>query len=90
MANTQIHMDQEAARRAREHGWTEQTKYDYSTLGGKSNVSPDAIAAPLWAANAKRYEWDDEFGDIGPAHDELEKELFGREHAVKKGGDYEQ
>ena len=42
---------------------------------------------PLWASNAVRYEWDDEYGDVGPAHPELERQLFqGRyqNHAGQK------
>ena len=31
---------------------------------------------PLWASGAAKYEWKEEFGDVGPAHPELEKQLF--------------
>ena len=31
---------------------------------------------PLWASNAAKYEWSEEYGDIGPAFEELEKQLF--------------
>lgn len=38
-----------------------------------------------WANNAAIYTWDDDFGEIGPAHEELEKMLFGAENHVKTG-----
>ena len=31
---------------------------------------------PLWASGAAKYEWKEEYGDIGPPHPELEKQLF--------------
>ena len=31
---------------------------------------------PLWASNAAKYEWSEEYGDIGPAFEELEAQLF--------------
>lgn len=38
-----------------------------------------------WANNAAIYQWEDEFGDVGPAHPELEKMLFGSANHVKSG-----
>ncbi|MCJ1473462.1 hypothetical protein MMC13_002113 [Lambiella insularis] len=40
---------------------------------------------PLWASNAVKYEWNDEYGDIGPAHPELEKQLF-RDRFITRAG----
>jgi ATP-dependent RNA helicase DDX3X len=31
------------------------------------------------------YEWNDEYGDVGPRFEELEKQLFGSENHVKTG-----
>lgn len=40
---------------------------------------------PLWASNAVKYEWDDEYGEVGPAHPELEKQLF-RDRYINRAG----
>ena len=40
---------------------------------------------PLWASNAVKYEWNDEFGDVGPPHPELEKQLF-RDRYINRAG----
>lgn len=40
----------------------------------------------VWDGNAKTYEWDDEFGDVGPKVPELEIELFGEKGARQKTG----
>ncbi|EKD21527.1 DEAD/DEAH box helicase [Drepanopeziza brunnea f. sp. 'multigermtubi' MB_m1] len=42
-----------------------------------------------WANNAAIYQWDEDFGDIGPAHPELEKMLFGSANHVKSGINFE-
>lgn len=36
-----------------------------------------ADSAPTWDGNARVYQWDDEFGDVGPKFEDLERELFG-------------
>lgn len=46
-----------------------------------SNLAP----AGEWASNATVYEWEDEYGDIGPRFEPLEKQLFGDENHVKTG-----
>jgi hypothetical protein len=37
---------------------------------------PSDEAVPIWASDAMKYEWQDEYGDVGPAHKELEDQLF--------------
>lgn len=39
----------------------------------------------LIPSNITQYEWSDEYGDVGPEHPELEKQLFGDEFHVKTG-----
>lgn len=68
-----------------EHGWAVKKEYDYSTFmkTSKELAEVDAAAAQEsgdggvevggWASNAAVYEWNDEFGDVGPQHAELEK-----------------
>lgn len=40
---------------------------------------------PIWASNAKKYEWSDEFGDVGPVFRDLELQLFHSEHINRTG-----
>ena len=40
---------------------------------------------PLWASNAMKYEWDDEYGEVGPAHPELERQLFQGRYQMRSG-----
>lgn len=40
---------------------------------------------PSWASNAMKYEWSDEYGDVGPAHPELERQLFKNELLNRTG-----
>lgn len=76
----------------RNAGWVEPVKFNYDVY----NANPKDIAAgsaeaadqpslPAWAANATKYEWSDEYGDVGPAHPELEKQLFNIEDRVTEG-----
>ncbi|RDA94596.1 hypothetical protein CP533_2408 [Ophiocordyceps camponoti-saundersi (nom. inval.)] len=51
-------------------GWVTNQAIDYT-----SPTNPDGEAT--WDGNARVYEWNDEFGDIGPKFPELELELFG-------------
>lgn len=38
-----------------------------------------------WANKAPVYEWKDEYGDVGPRFEDLEKQLFGYENHVRQG-----
>lgn len=40
---------------------------------------------PVWASNAKKYEWSDEYGDVGPVFRDLELQLFHGEHINRTG-----
>ncbi|KAI4165241.1 MAG: hypothetical protein LQ342_001109 [Letrouitia transgressa] len=63
----------EASKRTKEAGWVDRVPYEYGN------------EAPTWAGNAARYEWKDDFGDVGPEDQELEKMLFKDEHRVEAG-----
>jgi ATP-dependent RNA helicase DDX3X len=82
---------EEAAALAREKGWTEPEKYDYEKYA--QPPPRDAEPAPeamIWGARAAKYEWKDEYGEIGPPNEELEKMLFHGEHINRAGDDFEQ
>ncbi|CAG8978345.1 hypothetical protein HYALB_00005931 [Hymenoscyphus albidus] len=45
---------------------------------------------PDWAGNAAVYEWNpEEYGDVGPRYEELERMLFGSEHHVRSGIEFQ-
>jgi ATP-dependent RNA helicase DDX3X len=75
---------EEAESKAREHNWPDKVPYDYSSYQpGAAAAKIDEIAdllAPLTiagaAVSAARYEWKDEFGDVGPEIPQLEEILF--------------
>lgn len=48
-------------------GWVE--AHDEAGLQGSSDT--------VFDGNARVYQWDDEFGDVGPKYEDLELELFG-------------
>lgn len=76
-----------------EHGWVAKSGYDYEEYN-KTNqqLHDDAAASGVvngeWAANADRYEWKEEYGDVGPEFPELEKQLFGSDLHVRSGIDF--
>lgn len=51
-------------------GWVEPTAFDYTAMS-------EAQAGSTWDGNARVYQWSDEYGDVGPAFEELEIDLFG-------------
>jgi ATP-dependent RNA helicase DDX3X len=85
--------DQEAFDKARSKGWVAPSAYDYSATS-KISKSADDLAAipqdeqPQWAHLAAKYEWKDEYGDVGPEIPELEKQLFGNEYITRQGENF--
>ncbi|KAE8355115.1 P-loop containing nucleoside triphosphate hydrolase protein [Aspergillus coremiiformis] len=86
----------EAASTAREKGWAKPEGYDYSKYNAVpplskpgENTGPEQGQLPQefpqWAANAAKYEWKDEYGDVGPANPELEEMLFRSEFINRTG-----
>ncbi|CAI7566357.1 unnamed protein product [Penicillium crustosum] len=69
----------EAAQKvAREKGWTEPVPFEYADLANNKDHRD-------WAGIAVRYEWKDEYGDVGPAVPELEQQLFRGELIARPG-----
>lgn len=83
--------DDKDLQRARDAGWVVPVKYDYDTYNAGPNLKEDRDAAegtqdlPTWAANAAKYEWSDEYGDVAPAFKLLEDELFNNELINRTG-----
>ncbi|MCJ1429124.1 hypothetical protein MMC29_007037 [Sticta canariensis] len=90
MAKTSLR-DEDAAARVRDLGWAEPEKYDYDKYNASSKPREERVAfeegkdLPAWAANAQKYEWSDEYGDIGPRQEQLENMLFRGEHINRTG-----
>ena len=89
MVNAQINTNEESAKRARDGGWAPPTEFNYSAYNASTKEERAAVGEPAWASNATKYEWNDEYGDIGPPHPELEKMLFSNENQMKKGPNFD-
>lgn len=63
---------------AREKGWTEPVPFEYADLANNKDHRD-------WAGIAARYEWKDDYGDVGPAVPELEDQLFRGELIARPG-----
>lgn len=73
-------LDQEALRkRARDQGWTETTAFDYDSYQRQGGDNRD------WFGAGAVYEWSDEYGEVAPRFEELEKILFGRDTHIEEG-----
>lgn len=75
----------------REIGFPEPQPYDYNgAAANPSEAEPAAPGdggeeAPGWAHNAVKYEWAEEYGDVGPRIPELEAQLFQSEFLNRRG-----
>ena len=93
LANTQF--DEAALDRVKKANWVAPPRFDYA----KYNESPRDKTVPAseserlegpsdWAGSAVKYEFKEEFGDVGPDDEVLKKILFGDEHQVKQGEEF--
>lgn len=81
-------LDQEAANLARDKGWAEPEKYDYSRYAGPTGDPADrshSFDGTPWASDARKYEWKEEYGEVGPEDEELEKMLY-RHDLINRAG----
>ncbi|KAJ5624383.1 ATP-dependent RNA helicase ded1 [Penicillium lagena] len=67
---------EDAARAAQEAGWAKPTPFNYDI---------DTNEVKEWAAVAPKYEWKDEFGEVGPPVPELEDQLFRNDYITRVG-----
>ena len=77
----------EAAKEARDKGWVEPQEYDYSAAAAPPAGVAEAVdqGAQGWAHNAVKYEWKEDYGEVGPKIPELEEQLFRSEFLNRKG-----
>ena len=92
-------LNEDALKLATQQGWVKPQAYAYTatqpTVGQKEvedNEAKDgadkplsSIHAPNWAHDATRYEWKEEYGDVGPRSEKLEDELFRSEFINRRG-----
>ncbi|KAL4991469.1 DEAD-domain-containing protein [Aspergillus falconensis] len=94
VTNVQNNKNIEASALAREKGWVEPKDYDYEkyvTVLSSERPAKDGENSqgehpvPEWAANAAKYEWNEEYGDVGPENPHLEEQLFRSEFINRTG-----
>jgi len=91
-----LEVSEEAKQRVKDAHWAKPQKFDYDTYNAGPKDQRSAVPVegaededvPTWAANATKYEWSDEYGEIGPKHEALERMLFGSEHQMKEGDQF--
>jgi hypothetical protein len=66
--------------RAKDAGWVDTIPVDYNV---QQSSRDDDLANYL--KHSAVYEWDDEYGDVGPEMPELEQDLFGGDFRVRQG-----
>jgi len=75
------------------YGWVAKEAYDYEKYNKTSKELLEAnqanqangIESGDWESNAAIYEWNDDYGDVGPAFPELEQQLFGGDNQMRTG-----
>lgn len=82
----------EASALAREKGWVAPQGYNYDAYNASTTEEREAVGAAslLWASSAEKYEWSEEYGDIGPPHPDLEKVLFKNDYLNRAGVKFDQ
>lgn len=86
ISNDAANKNHEAAATAREKGWAEPSSYDYEEYGkpaGDATVVDPTM--PTWGHNAQKYEWKEEYGEVGPRNLELEQMLYQSEFITRQG-----
>ena len=56
---------------------------------GAEDPAMSRYQTSTWAHDAAKYEWKDDFGDVGPRDEKLEQELFHSETITRKGAKIE-
>ena len=84
--NTTPAKNEEAHALARDKGWVEPQEFDYDAYNASGKAKgTDQVAKGDWSHNAERYEWKEEYGDVGPPSAELEAQLFRSEFINRQG-----
>jgi ATP-dependent RNA helicase DDX3X len=66
--------------------WIPRQAYDYEAYTATRDPElPRGEPYGQWAASGARYEWKDEYGDVAPRDERLERMLFGDEDDEPSG-----
>ncbi|CAO2657635.1 Nn.00g037610.m01.CDS01 [Neocucurbitaria sp. VM-36] len=71
--------------RVKEAGWTNPDPFQYDTVVGGQPAEDETRNDAAWLSDAVIYQWDDDFGDVGPRNPELEKMLYQHEFLQRAG-----
>jgi ATP-dependent RNA helicase DDX3X len=75
----------------REKGWAEPSSYEYEKYGDVAHETTAVDSTmPMWGHNAQKYEWQEDYGEIGPRNEELEKMLYHSEFITRQGIKFEE
>lgn len=67
--------------------WIPRLAYNYETYTATRDPElPRGEAFGQWAASGARYEWKEEYGDVAPRDERLEKMLFGDDTTDEPSG----
>lgn len=70
----------------KEKGWNNPIPFNYETVAsGGADVADERDDDVSWLGNAAVYEWDDDFGEVGPPNERLEEELFRGTDIMRAG-----
>ncbi|KAJ9641646.1 hypothetical protein H2204_002708 [Knufia peltigerae] len=91
-------VDAETMQRMRDLGWVEPQSFDYAASAPTTVLHANEPQneenggdirskhqASTWAHDAAKYEWNAEYGDVGPRNEKLEAELFRADYLNRAG-----
>lgn len=69
----------------REKGWNNPIPFNYEIVGSGAMPNDERKGDESWLGNAAVYEWDDEYGEVGPKNEHLELQLYHGEEIMRAG-----
>ncbi|KAF2741328.1 putative DEAD/DEAH box RNA helicase [Polyplosphaeria fusca] len=69
----------------KEAGWSNPVPFNYETVTGGTAAPDETRNEAGWLANAAIYQWEDDYGDVGPRNDELERVLYHDADQMRAG-----
>lgn len=75
----------ETLAKVREKGWNNPVPFRYETVGSGATPNDDRPSDQAWLGNAAVYEWDDDFGEVGPRNEKLEEMLYRGNNIMRVG-----
>ena len=84
---TTLPKNEDAHALAREKGWAEPQGFDYMMYNaeGKARQEAEEAQGLDWQHSQPKYEWQEDYGEVGPAVPELEQILFRSEFLNRRG-----